>query len=246
MDGKDGNNECVATVAPEVWEKMKSGPFNVDIQPSGDWFQIRILDGWWSVGNNDANDITPTYEGLVDNGDGTFTFVVDISGNADLLAVLDDQHLLFAGDGFTILEMYWEEEVFIPGGGAPTEVTLWEGEAIADNWGNQPTILSDAGLELVDAGATAGQTLYFYFEPLEDAWQVKIVEGHWGPEYACICSEGNDNDGEFTVYDLAGNGGKYGLELTQEILDAALTQQWWGGAFLLNGDNIKCTKVTLL
>ena len=246
MDGKDGNNECVATVAPEVWEKMKSGPFNVDIQPSGDWFQIRILDGWWSVGNNDANDITPAYEGLVDNGDGTFTFTVDISGNADLLAVLDDQHLLFAGDGFTILEMYWEEEVLVPGGGEPKEVVLWEGEAIADDWGNQPTILSDAGLELVDAGATAGQTLYFYFEPLEDAWQVKIVEGHWGPEYACICSEGNDNGGEFTVYDLAGNGGKFGLELTQEILDAALTQQWWGGAFLLNGDNIKCTKVTLL
>jgi len=246
MDGKDGNNECVATVAPEVWEKMKSGPFNVDIQPSGDWFQIRILDGWWSVGNNDANDITPTYEGLVDNGDGTFTFTVDISGNADLLAVLDDQHLLFAGDGFTILEMYWEEEVLVPGGGEPKEVVLWEGEAIADDWGNQPTILSDAGLELVDAGATAGQTLYFYFEPLEEAWQVKIVEGHWGPTYAAICSEGNDNGGEFTVYDLAGNGGKFGLELTQEILDAALTQQYWGGAFLLNGDNIKCTKVTLL
>lgn len=246
MDGKDGNNECVATFAPEVWEKMKSGPFNVDIQPSGDWFQIRILDGWWSVGNNDANDITPNYEGLVDNGDGTFTFVVDISGNADLLAVLDDQHLLFAGDGFTILEMYWEEEVLVPGGGGPKEVVLWEGEAIADGWTNQPTILSDAGLELVDAGATVGQTLYFYFEPLEDTWQVKIVEGHWGPEYACICSEGNDNGGEFTVYDLAGNDGKFGLELTQEILDAALTQQYWGGAFLLNGDNIKCTKVTLL
>ena len=246
MEGKDGLNECVATIAPEVWEKMKAGPFNVDIQPSGDWFQIRILDGWWSVGNNDANDITPAYEGLVDNGDGTFTFVVDISGNADLLAVLDDQHLLFAGDGFTILEMYWEEEVLVPGGGAPKEVVLWEGEAIADDWGNQPTILSDAGLELVDAGATAGQTLYFYFEPLEEAWQVKIVEGHWGPTYAAICSEGNDNGGEFTVYDLAGNGGKFGLELTQEILDAALTQQYWGGAFLLNGDNIKCTKVTLL
>lgn len=245
MDGKDGNNECVATFAPEVWEKMKSGPFNVDIQPSGDWFQIRILDGWWSVGNNDANDITPNYEGLVDNGDGTYTFVVDISGNADLLAVLDSQHLLFAGDGFTILEMYWEEEVLV-NGDTPTEVVLWEGEAIADDWGNQPTILSDAGLELVDAGATAGQTLYFYFEPLEDAWQVKIVEGHWGPTYAAICSEGNDNGGEFTPYDLAGNDGKYGLELTQEILDAALTQQWWGGAFLLNGDNIKCTKVTLL
>ena len=241
----NSTGEEVYAVPADTWEKMKTTAFNVDIQPGGDWFQIRILDGWWSVGNNDANDITPNYEGLVDNGDGTFTFVVDLASNPDLVAVLDSQHLLFAGDGFTILDMYWEEEVIV-NGDTPTEVVLWEGEAIADDWGNQPTILSDAGLELVDAGATAGQTLYFYFEPLEDAWQVKIVEGHWGPTYAAICSEGNDNGGEFTPYDLAGNDGKYGLELTQEILDAALTQQWWGGAFLLNGDNIKCTKVTLL
>ena len=241
----NSTGEEVYAVPADTWEKMKTTAFNVDIQPGGDWFQIRILDGWWTVGNNDANDITPNYEGLVDNGDGTYTFTVDLASNPDLVAVLDAQHLLFAGDGFTILDMYWEEEVIV-NGDTPTEVVLWEGEAIADDWGNQPTILSDAGLELVDAGATAGQTLYFYFETLEDAWQVKIVEGHWGPTYAAICSEGNDNGGEFTPYDLAGNDGKYGLELTQEILDAALTQQWWGGAFLLNGDNIKCTKVTLL
>ena len=242
----NSTGEEVYAVPTDVWEKMKTTPFSIDFAATGDWFQIRILDGWWSVGNNDANDITPNYEGLTKNDDGTFTIVLDLPSNPDLVAVLDEKHLLFAGDGFQILEMYWEEEVLVPGGGEPVEVVLWEGEAIADGWTNQPTILSDAGLELVDAGATVGQTLYFYFEPLEDAWQVKIVEGHWGPEYACICSEGNDNGGEFTVYDLAGNGGKYGLELTQEILDAALTQQWWGGAFLLNGDNIKCTKVTLL
>lgn len=245
VDGRDGNNECVATVDAETWEKMKTTPFKVDFATTGDWFQIRILDGWWSVGNNDANDITPNFEGLVANEDGTFTIVVDLASKPDLVPVLDEKHLLFAGDGFQILDMYWEEEVIVDGS-KPQEVVLWEGEAIADDWGNQPTILSDAGLELVDAGAKAGQTIYFYFEPLEDAWQVKIVEGHWGPTYAAICSEGNDNNGEFTVYDLAGNDGKYGLELTQEILDAALTQQWWGGAFLLNGDNIKCTKVTLM
>lgn len=246
MDGRDGNNECVATIAPDIWEKMKTTAFKVDFATTADWFAIRILDGWWSVGNTDANDINPNYEGLVDNGDGTFTIEVDLSANPDLVAVLDEKHLLFAGDAFQILEMYWEEEVLVPGGGTPVEVVLWEGEAIADDWKDQPTILSDAGLELAEAGAVAGQTLYFYFEPLEDAWQVKIVEGHWGPTYAAICSDGNDNGGEFTPYDLAGNGGRYGLELTQEILDAALTQQWWGGAFLLNGDNIKCTKVTLL
>jgi hypothetical protein len=31
--------------------------------------------------------------------------------------------------------MYWEEEVLVPGGGTPTEVVLWEGEAIADTQG---------------------------------------------------------------------------------------------------------------
>ena len=248
MDGKDGNNECVATFAPEVWEKMKSGPFNVDIQPSGDWFQIRILDGWWSVGNNDANDITPNYEGLVDNGDGTYTFVVDISGNADLLAVLDSQHLLFAGDGFTILEMYWEEEVLV-NGDTPTEVVLWEGEAIATGWANQPNILSDAGVELQEAGAQPGQTIYFYMEPIDPSvhWYLELVEGHWsGVTYLCLCAPGADTQGKFVEYDLDANGGRAALEITQEMLDTAYVQQWWGGTFIAIGDNIKCTKVTLL
>ena len=243
LEGHDANNECIAEVPADLWEKMKTETFYLHFQGSS-WVDMKVTSGWWSNDWTGAN-IQTGDERFVDNGDGTFTLAINFEGDP-ILDVLDEQHLLFTGGGYTPLELYFEEEVITGGGGTPTEVVLWEGEAIADGWTNQPTILSDAGLELVDAGATAGQTLYFYFEPLEDAWQVKIVEGHWGPEYACICSEGNDNGGEFTVYDLAGNGGKYGLELTQEILDAALTQQWWGGAFLLNGDNIKCTKVTLL
>ena len=243
LEGHDANNECIAEIPADLWEKMKAETFYLHFQGS-DWVDMKVTSGWWNNDWTGAN-IQTGDERFVDNGDGTFTLAITFEGDP-ILDVLDEQHLLFTGGGYTPLELYFEEEVLIPGGGAPKEVVLWEGEAIADDWGNQPTILSDAGLELVDAGATVGQTLYFYFEPLEEAWQVKIVEGHWGPTYAAICSEGNDNGGEFTVYDLAGNDGKFGLELTQEILDAALTQQYWGGAFLLNGDNIKCTKVTLL
>ena len=243
LEGHDANNECIAEIPADLWEKMKAETFYLHFQGS-DWVDMKVTSGWWNNDWTGAN-IQTGDERFVDNGDGTFTLAITFEGDP-ILDVLDEQHLLFTGGGYTPLELYFEEEVLIPGGGVPKEVVLWEGEAIADDWGNQPTILSDAGLELVDAGATVGQTLYFYFEPLEEAWQVKIVEGHWGPTYAAICSEGNDNGGEFTVYDLAGNDGKFGLELTQEILDAALTQQWWGGAFLLNGDNIKCTKVTLL
>lgn len=128
------------------------------------------------------------------------------------------------------------------------ETTLWEGEAIADDWGNQPSMLSDAGLELQQAGAQAGQTVYFYLEQIgADPWKVEVVEGHWGPTYCSYCAVGADTEsGKFTEYDLAANGGKLGITLTQEMLDAAFKQQWWGGTFILNGDNVKCTKITLL
>ena len=245
----NSTGEEVYAVPTDTWEKMKTTPFNVQIQPAADWFQVRILDGWWSVGNNDANDITPSYEGLVDNGDGTFTFAVDLAANPDLVAVLDAQHLLFAGDGFTILEMYWEEEVLVPGGGTPTEVVLWEGEAIATGWANQPNILSDAGVELQEAGAQPGQTIYFYMEPVDPAqhWYLELVEGHWsGVTYLCLCAPGADTQGKFVEYDLGANGGRAALEITQEMLDTAYVQQWWGGTFIANGDNLKITKITLL
>ena len=251
MEGKDGNNECVAEIPAETWEKMKTTPFMVDIQPAADWFQIRILDGWWSVGNVDTNDITPSYEGLVDNGDGTFTFVVDLPSKPDLIPVLDDQHLLFAGDGFTILEMYWEEEVLVPGGGgAPTEVVLWEGEAIATGWANQPNILTDGGIELQEVGAQPGQTIYLYMEPIDPSlhWYLELVEGHWnGTTYLVVCAVGADTQGKFIEYDLEANGGRAALEITQEMLDTVCAApQGWGGTFIANGDNLKITKVTIL
>ena len=245
----NSTGEEVYAVPTDVWEKMKTTPFSVDFAATGDWFQIRILDGWWSVGNNDANDITPNYEGLTKNDDGTFTIVLDLPSNPDLVAVLDEKHLLFAGDGFQILEMYWEEEVIVDGS-KPTEVVLWEGEAIADNWGNQPNILSDAGVELQEAGAKPGQTIYFYMEPIDPAehWFLELVEGHWsGVTYLTLCAVGADTqDGKFTEYDLDANGGRAALEITQEMLDTAYVQQWWGGTFIANGDNLKITKVTLL
>ena len=48
------------------------------------------------------------------------------------------------------------------------------------------------------------------------------------------------------AWDLDANGGKVAITLTQEMLDAAYVQQWGGGTFVLNGDNVKCTMITLL
>ena len=127
------------------------------------------------------------------------------------------------------------------------EVTLWEGDMLVDDWKNDATfLLSDAGLELLEAGAKAGQKVHFYFEILESNWKVQIIEGHWGPTYASYCAVGADTEsGKFSEYDLVANDGKISITLTEEILAAAYTQGYWGGTFLLNGDNLKCTKVTL-
>ena len=254
-EGMGANSECVAEIPAETWEKMKTTPFNVQITPTGDWWQVRILDGHWSIGNADSNDITPnTPDKFVDNGDGTFTFVVDLQSYPEegdkLVTTVDEKHLLFSGSGFIINEMYWEEEVFIPGGGAPTEVTLWEGEAIADNWGNQPNILTDGGIELQEVGAQPGQTIYIYMEPIDPAvhWFLELVEGHWnGTTYLVLCAVGADTQGKFIEYDLEANGGKAALEITQEMLDTVCAApQGWGGTFIANGDNLKITKVTIL
>ena len=228
MEGKDGLNECVATIAPEIWEKMKTTPFMVDIQPAADWFQIRILDGWWSVGNVDTNDITPAYEGLVDNGDGTFTFVVDLPSKPDLIPVLDDQHLLFAGDGFTILEMYWEEEVLVPGGGGSSETVVWENDGSFDfvSWGGHFRFALDGNDGLGECAATFPQdvwdrlksgpfNLLVTIKPDATWWQIRVMDGWWsvgndasGASDLTINTEGvvDNGDGTFIIpIDISGN-----------------------------------------
>ena len=132
---------------------------------------------------------------------------------------------------------------FIPN----TEVTtvLWTGTADVDDWANQPYVLSDGGQELKDAGVEVGDIITFHLSPTSADWKIQFVEGHWGPTYASICSIGNDTEsGKFTEYDLEANKGNFSLEVTQEMLDAAYTQQWWGGVFVLNGDNLIVDKIT--
>ena len=122
------------------------------------------------------------------------------------------------------------------------EKVLFEGELVVDDWTNQPYALSDAGTELQEAGAQPGQVVNFYVELLDPVWNLEIWEGHWEMIYLSVSSVGNSAENE---YDLAANGGKIKLMLTDEILNNAYEQQWWGGTFVLSGDNLKVTKITL-
>lgn len=201
------------------------------------WGQIQVNDGSWV---KIVPEIVPTdvYGWFPD---GILDRVYDIvltQAMADQINATDG--LVIQGSDETVTKVEIINEI-------SQEVILWEGEAIADNWADQPNLLSDAGLELADAGATAGQEVRFYLTPLADLWKLQIVEGHWGPTYCSYCAVGADTEsGKFTEYDLAAHGGFIPLTLTQEMLDAAFTKQWWGGTFIGNGDKVKITKITLL
>ena len=110
-EGMDGLGECCAQIPAAVWEGMKIAPFCVNVKPATaetEWWQIRVLDGWWTKNDESgASDINPQSAGLVNNGDGTYTFQVDLASNPELVALIDAQHLLFAGDGFIINKMYF-------------------------------------------------------------------------------------------------------------------------------------------
>ena len=203
-----------------------------------DYWQVRFGNGSWAslpTGVEIAGG-----EGNIPMTAGATYYAIKLTA-ADIDMLVNQGGLVMTGANYTLTKLTLTSEI-------SQEVTLWEGELIADDWANQPNVLSDAGVELAAAGAQPGQIVYFYFEQIgADPWKVEIVEGHWGPTYKSICAVGADTEGgKFTEYDLDANGGKFGLTLTQEILDAAFTQQWWGGTFILNGDNTKCTKVTLL
>lgn len=209
--------------------------FTLDENPEYDP-QVRFADGNWNslptgvaIAGGDGNIIV---------GAGATYYSITLT--ADDIALLKEKGLVMTGTFYTLTKLTLTSEI-------SQEKLLWEGELVADDWKDQPYALSDAGLELKQAGAQPGQVVNFYVEPIEAAWKLEIVEGHWGPTYCSYCSVGNDTEGgKFTEYDLDANGGKIAVTLTQEMLDAAYVQQWWGGTFVLNGDNIKCTKITLL
>ena len=118
-----------------------------------------------------------------------------------------------------------------------SEVTIWSGNEDMGNWSNQPYIGSDAGAEFIEYEVKAGQTMHFYGTATDADWEFQVFEGHWGPQYAAFSAAANGAELEADGY--------VSMELTQAMIDAALTQQWWGGIFVVQGKNFVLTQVTV-
>ena len=243
LDGHDGNKECTATFPQEIWDKIKSSKFYVLL--SGEKPQIRVTTGWWSV-NLTADDIQPGNELLTDNGDGTWTLAVDLTGNTELLDLLDAQHLLFTGQNYTPLEIYIEEEVWVDSGEGTKEEIFWQNDGSKGvvDWGN---INYRFGLDGHDGNkectATFPQEIWdkiksskFYLVLTGEKPQIRVTTGWWSVNLtADDIQPGNElltdnGDGTWTLaVDLTGNA---------ELLDLLDAQH-----LLFTGQNYTPTKL---
>ncbi len=205
LEGTDGNNECIATFPEDVWNKIKTGTFYMRYRPEGDSYQIRVTTGWWSVQWLGAdNDIAPwnMAERIIDNGDGTYYIEINF-GDDPIVEALDAQHLLFTGAGYTPLEIYSEEEVWIDGpGDQEVKTSVWTNDNPdgngAINWNGTYRF----GLEGTDGNneciATFPEdvwnkiktgTFYMRYRPEGDSYQIRVTTGWWSVQWM-----GADND----------------------------------------------------
>ena len=195
LDGHDENSECIATFPQEVWDKIKTGTFYMKAQGS-DWVQMRITTGWWST-TWTGNDIMTGDDRIIDNGDGTYYIAINFEGDP-ILDLLDAQHLLLTGSGYTPLELYFEEEIWVEGGdGGPQEQVIWasDGTTGAVSWDGVYRFGLDGHDENSECLVTLPQDLWdviktgtFYLHAQGSDWvQMRITTGWWSTTWT-----GND------------------------------------------------------
>ena len=105
-NANSSTGEEIYAIPMDQWEVIKTGTFYLDLEATDP--QIRVTTGWWSITWTGA-DIQPgTSDKLHNNGDGTWTLEINFSGDP-ILNSLDVEHLLFTGDRFTPLKLYYFE-----------------------------------------------------------------------------------------------------------------------------------------
>ena len=204
------------------WSKVVAGQvLTVYLKPdmSAGWSQIRVGNGSWAAlpGTADVNPLTAE----------DTKFSVKLT-QAMIDEMVKNGGLVICGAYFTVTKISL----------SMLETVLWTGSAVVDDWGNQPYILSDGGSELLAAGMKVGSVIRCYLTPTDSSWNCQVWDGHWGAQFEdCDFSSGNWN--------LSEHEGAIEFKVTDAIYKAITSAAGWGGAFLLNGDNCICTKVTI-
>ncbi len=212
----------------------------VYVTPVDGWWMVKFYDGHWAehleagvaAGLGETCEISGNNYNLDDHG-GCIEFTATAK-MVEQLTTLTDWGMCWIMMGQAVITKITVTHY------NSLETTVWEGQAVADNWGDQPYILSDGGTELLAAGMKVGSLIRVYITTTDAAWNCQLVDGHWNPNTpfpGCDFNNGN--------WDLAEHGGALELQVTDYVYEHITSTQGWGGSFLLNGDNVICTKVTV-
>ena len=235
--GTNGDNN------PNMFKDMdlqEGDVIRVYLTPVDGWWMVKFYDGHWAehleagvaAGIGSTCEISPNNYNLDEHG-GCIEFTATAK-MVEQLTTLTDWGMCWIMMGQAVITKIAVTHY------NSLETTVWEGKAVADNWGDQPYILSDGGTELLAAGMKVGSIIRCYLTTMEDAWNCQIVDGHWNPNTpfpGCDFNNGNWN--------LSEHNGAIELEVTEYVFEHITTAGGWGGSFLLNGDNVICTKVTI-
>ena len=228
LDGHDGNSECCATFPQEIWDIIKDGKVRVALGLKEN-SNIRITTGWWSAdyGGKEHNCADMVQE----EEDGTKYIELDIKGEGSIHDLIDDQHLLFTGSDYTVLEIYlnkWVEGT----SGAPEEVVLWENDGTpVPSWGgtfrfcNVDTVSGEQihAFSLEEWEIIKEGTIYFVYQDNGGA-NVRITTGWWtgaygGTDYNCAEIAEDYGDGQKVIkMNIKEDGNLYGNIDAQHLL----------------------------
>ena len=253
LEGHDGNNECIAEIPQEIWDKIKTGPFFISFKPTADWYQIRITNGWWDtqwLGKD--NDFSPNNmaDQIIDNGDGTYSILINF-GDDPLVGTLDEKHLLFTGSGYIPLELYFEEEVWVGGGdGGSSDIdiaafTLYEDRSANLEWPYFPSWSDNSGKLRIMRGLgdtpieTLGLTTSSKFVVYKEAGTTGQIQFN-NPNWVDLQAGCNDWDGSAETIEVP---------ITEEMLkciSGEISDGWSDTAIILQGDGLKVTKIVIV
>ena len=253
LEGHDGNNECIAEIPQDIWDKIKTGPFFISFKPTADWYQIRITNGWWDtqwLGKD--NDFSPNNmaDQIIDNGDGTYSILINF-GDDPLVGTLDEKHLLFTGSGYLPLELYFEEEVWVGGGDSGSSdidiaaFTLYEDRSANLEWPYFPSWSDNSGKLRIMRGLgdtpieTLGLTTSSKFVVYKEAGTTGQIQFN-NPNWVDLQAGCNDWDGSAETIEVP---------ITEEMLkciSGEISDGWSDTAIILQGDGMKVTKIVIV
>lgn len=234
--GTNGDNN------PNMFKDMdlqEGDVIRVYVTPYNDWWNVKFYDGHWAAqdeagvaaGLEAGPEINPGNYNLEEHG-GCIEFTATAKMVEQLTTLTDWGYCwIVNGEGAVITKIAVTHYTSL-------ETVIWQGSAVADDWGNQPTFFSDGGAELLEAGMKVGSVIRCYLSPTADSWNCQVYDGHWHGQFAG-CDFNQDN------WNLAEHNGAIEFTVTEAIYAEMTTPGGWGGAFLLNGDNVICTKVTI-